>query len=384
MWFRNLRLYRLPAGGSIETSALNEAMQQYSTRPTSGHEAKHLGWTTPGGRKSQLLAHEAQGQHLITMQRQERILPGAVVKEEVEARAEAVEEAEGRKVSRKEKTLLKEQVYEEFLPRAFIRTHRIDAWWDMPAGLIAINTTSAARADELLDLLRATLGGLKVVPLSTQSLPVRVMTEWLANPGSRPSWLEVGDLVKLQSRGDDGKITARNVDLDSDEIREHLDCGRQAVEVRIRVSESLTMTLADDLALKSLAFSNALIEEADQTDDGDDPVARVEADFFLMAHALKEVIATLVSGLGGETVYQPAEANEPEPAWRASIGDSSDDPLLTEARAFVVEAQRASVSALQRHFKIGYNRAAQLIEELELLDVVSAADASGQRAALPQ
>lgn len=303
MWFRNLRLYRLPAGGSIETSALDAVMQKYSTRPTSDHEAKHLGWTTPGGRKSQLLAHEVQGQHLITMQRQERMLPSSVVKEEVDARAEAVEDAEGRKVSRREKTLLKEQVYEELLPRAFIRTHRIDAWWDMPAGLIAINTTSASRAEELLDLLRATLGGLKVVPLGTQSLPVRVMTEWLQDPGTRPSWLEVGDVVKLQSKGDDGKITARNVDLDSDEIREHLDCGRQAVEMRLKVNEQVSLTLTDDLAVKGLVFSDALIEEADHADDGDDPVARVEADFILMANALKDAIALLTSGLGGEVQY---------------------------------------------------------------------------------
>lgn len=75
MWFRNLRLYRLPAGGTIETSALEDAMQKLRTRDTASHEARHLGWAPPGGRKSEVLAHAVQGQHLITMQRQERMLP---------------------------------------------------------------------------------------------------------------------------------------------------------------------------------------------------------------------------------------------------------------------------------------------------------------------
>lgn len=304
MWFRNLRLYRLPAGGSIETSALESAMQKFRTRDTASHEAKHLGWAAPGGRKSEALAHAVQGQHLITMQRQERMLPSSVVKEEVDDRADAIEQTEARKVTRREKTLLKEAVYEELLPRAFIRTHRIDAWWDMAAGLIAINTASASRAEELLDLLRATLGGLSVVPVGTQSLPVRVMTEWLQDSGSRPSWLELGDVVKLQSKGDDGKIAARNVDLDSDEIREHLGYGRQAVELRIKVDERVSLTLTDDLCLKSLVFSDALIEEADHANDGDDPIARVEADFMLMAQALQGVISLLLAGLGGEVEWE--------------------------------------------------------------------------------
>lgn len=48
----------------------------------------------------------------------------------------------------------------------------------------------------------------------------------------------------------------------------------------------------------------------------------------------------------------------------------------------MIEARRASVSGLQRQFKIGYNRAAWLIEALEHAGVVSPMDASGSRTVL--
>ncbi|MDP2227588.1 MAG: DNA translocase FtsK 4TM domain-containing protein [Moraxellaceae bacterium] len=60
-------------------------------------------------------------------------------------------------------------------------------------------------------------------------------------------------------------------------------------------------------------------------------------------------------------------------------GDPEADPLYDEAVAFVLETRRASISFVQRKFKIGYNRAARLIEAMELAGVVSAMQTNGQR-----
>lgn len=65
----------------------------------------------------------------------------------------------------------------------------------------------------------------------------------------------------------------------------------------------------------------------------------------------------------------------------AAAGDD-EDPLLAEATKLVVKERRASISHLQRHLRIGYNRAARLIEALEQAGVVSAPDAEGTRKVL--
>jgi len=57
---------------------------------------------------------------------------------------------------------------------------------------------------------------------------------------------------------------------------------------------------------------------------------------------------------------------------------------LDDAIAYVVSSQNASVSALQRHFKIAYNPAARLIEQMEAVGIVSAPDSAGRRTVLRQ
>ncbi|WP_265184192.1 DNA translocase FtsK [Pseudomonas aeruginosa] len=56
--------------------------------------------------------------------------------------------------------------------------------------------------------------------------------------------------------------------------------------------------------------------------------------------------------------------------------------LAAAAEKFVVESQRASISALQRKFKIGYNEAVRQMEGLEAKGVVSTVDDKGARSVL--
>ncbi len=63
-------------------------------------------------------------------------------------------------------------------------------------------------------------------------------------------------------------------------------------------------------------------------------------------------------------------------------GDQELDAFYDEAVAFVTESRRASVSSVQRKFRIGYNRAARLVEQMEQSGVVSAAGHNGAREVL--
>ncbi len=63
-------------------------------------------------------------------------------------------------------------------------------------------------------------------------------------------------------------------------------------------------------------------------------------------------------------------------------GDSEGDALFDEAVAFVTEGRRVSISSVQRKFKIGYNRAANLVEAMEASGVVSEAGHNGAREVL--
>lgn len=307
MWFKHLHLYRLHDAPELSSDALASALQEHSAKPLGNADARRLGWTAPAGRLGAgQLVHEIQSHRLLSALRQERLLPASVVKEEVDEMVADIEASEGRKVTRKEKTAFKEQVTENLMPRAFVRSQKIDLWWDTRGQLIGINASSRTRAEDILDLLRETLGSLKVTPLSSQTLPMRAMTTWLGDVTSRPADLQLGDQVELKAKGDDGVLRARQVDLDSDEIQQLLESGRQASKLAISLEGRLSFVLHDDLALKSLRFGDALIEEADHADDGDDALARLETDFILMAQALSTDVPRLLEWLGGETQREPA------------------------------------------------------------------------------
>ena len=55
------------------------------------------------------------------------------------------------------------------------------------------------------------------------------------------------------------------------------------------------------------------------------------------------------------------------------------DPLLSQARELLLAHQNPSVAFLQRHLKIGYNRSARMLEEMEKAGLISAMSGSGQR-----
>ena len=65
-----------------------------------------------------------------------------------------------------------------------------------------------------------------------------------------------------------------------------------------------------------------------------------------------------------------------------SLDDDEIDPLFDEAVSFVIEKQRVSISGIQRCFRIGYNRASRIVEQLEVMGIVSSQDHNGNREVL--
>jgi len=80
-----------------------------------------------------------------------------------------------------------------------------------------------------------------------------------------------------------------------------------------------------------------------------------------------------------EIIQEPTEAIPGLSPEAAGVDTETEDPLFDEAVKIVTESRRGSISGVQRRLKIGYNRAARLIEEMERIGIVSTADNKGNR-----
>jgi S-DNA-T family DNA segregation ATPase FtsK/SpoIIIE len=98
-------------------------------------------------------------------------------------------------------------------------------------------------------------------------------------------------------------------------------------------------------------------------------------------HKVVEHLKTLGAPEYIEDVLQPPGLDE---AGGGANGESGGekDPLYDQAVEIVLRTRRPSISLVQRHLRIGYNRAARLIEDMERAGMVSAMQSNGNREVL--
>ena len=107
---------------------------------------------------------------------------------------------------------------------------------------------------------------------------------------------------------------------------------------------------------------------------------------FVSDHEVPKVVSSLKGKAEPEydesILSAPKEVNDALPtAFRdeAAQSDPENDPLYDQAVEFVTRTRRASISSVQRQLRVGYNRAARMIETMEMAGVVTAAEENGKR-----
>jgi S-DNA-T family DNA segregation ATPase FtsK/SpoIIIE len=104
---------------------------------------------------------------------------------------------------------------------------------------------------------------------------------------------------------------------------------------------------------------------------------------YVADHEVHKVVEYLKSLGRPEYVEGVLEGEESDAGGESAAGrDGESDPLYDQAVEMVLRTRRASISLVQRHLRIGYNRAARLIEQMEQAGLVSAMQTNGNREVL--
>ncbi|MCK7581078.1 MAG: recombination-associated protein RdgC [Chromatiales bacterium] len=288
--FKNARLFRLVEPFATDPDALQSMLEARRFRPCNPLEVSALGWVPPMGEDTEALVHSAAGCLLMCTRYQERILPSAAVKEAVEARVAEIETQEAREVGRAERRRLREQLATELLPHALTRSRRLQIYIDTMTGWLVVDAASAKQAEDVVSLLRLSLGSLRAVPPDAASMPAEVMRLWLLDEPPEP--FTVLDACELRSPDASERVRCAAMNLSSDEVRGHLEAGKWVSKLALDWDARFGFVLAEDLSLKRLAMREALL--ATMAEDFEDARARLDAEFVLFAGQLRELIAHLV------------------------------------------------------------------------------------------
>lgn len=300
MWFRNARVFRFTKPFNISAEALEEKLQADAFKPCGPQETTRQGWVPPLGKHGELLVHSANGYHLIALRKEEKILPGSVVKEAVDEKAEAIEIEQGRKVRKKEKDEIKEQVVLEMLPHAFSKNRRCFAYLAPADGVLIVDAGSAKQAEDLASTLRKSVGSLPVRPPVVEQAPAFTFTGWLNETINIPAQITLGDECELKDPSEDGgTIRCKGLDLQADEILNHINAGMEVTKLALTWDDNVSFILDEELGIRRLKFGETLQEKLDDV-DVDDAAAKFDAAFTLMTLELARLIPGLLEALGGE------------------------------------------------------------------------------------
>lgn len=314
MWFNNALVFQYELD---EATDLNASLAEESLKPCPPHARFIFGWLPA---LADEMVHEVAGAALICMGKEERLLPRGVINKMLEERILNIEMQHGRSVKRAEKAQIAEDLEFELLPKSFCVQKRLPALLDTVSKRLIVNASSNTQATQLTALLRKSVAGITIEPIThTENLAVR-FAEWIQSPDTLPEDFQLASDCVLFSLDDEKKrVHCKGYELPAEEILTLLSQGMATAEISIIWKERIQFTLTHDFTFKKLKSLDYLQDDFNEIRELDEEYQREDAALTLLAGELRELTNDLLAAL------KPSE----EKAKTPSIKENTETELET-------------------------------------------------------
>lgn len=246
---KSLTVYTIE-GEKPSAQVLAEAFEQCKFEPCGKLDVSRSGFiNTPCNE----LVTELMGAAHFVFQREDKILPASVVKDHLDQRCNDIAEREGRRVSRKEREGIKDEIIFELLAKAFTKKTQVPCF--IKDGKVFVGVSTAKRAEEVISKIREALGSFPVLPLESVDL------DQLARNGEHGK-ITAQDKIKLVQVKGCATSTNKHLAVDSAEITALMDSGMSVEEIGICYDDKFSATYTKARTLKSFKLADDVKEEA--------------------------------------------------------------------------------------------------------------------------
>lgn len=298
MWFKNIRFYCFNKPFALSAEALEEKLLSEAFVEGTNYGKSRTGWVSPLGKEGESLTHVVGNYIMLCMRKDEKLLPASVVNDALAEKVEELEKKEARKLSRKEKLQLKDDVIATLLPRAFSRTRKVFAYLAPKEDLLIVNSSSATVAEEFISNLRESLETLPVtLPVSKLS-PSDIMTRWLERQSASDGFSINQECELFNPLEDSNVVRCKGQDLASEEIQAHLNAGKQVKKLAVVWNDTLSCVIGADLGVSRLKFEDMILERAEET-DAESAAQQFDQDFAIMSLEVAKFMKSLSAAFGG-------------------------------------------------------------------------------------
>ncbi len=292
--FKNIIAYRITSSWQPDWQQLDDALAKQQFEECGATQEKSVGWVAPRGEAHGAMLESVGGHWIARLMSESKMLPASVLNRRLGEKLAHIEASEGRKPGKKEKQELRDECKLDLLPMAFTKQGGLWVWIDPIARLLVLDTSSQARADEVVTMLVEASPGFAVALIDTQTSPQAAMAHWLHSQEA-PAGFTVDRECELKS-ADESKAVVKygRHPLDIEEIREHIDHGKLPTKLALTWDDRVSFVLTEGLQLKKMAFLDVVMEGQSVDDAGFD------ADVAIFTGEFRKLIPELINALGGE------------------------------------------------------------------------------------
>jgi recombination associated protein RdgC len=187
----------------------------------------------------------------------EKVIPKSAINQLVAAKAKEIEEKEQRKVGRKERKILQEQVLDEVTPNALPKQSLLRGYFDLRQRMLVVDSTSPKKLEELHGHLRSNLfisngGGIAFQLLNVNATMSAVMSSWLLE-GYTPGNFTIDDEGEIIAAGGEGaQIKIAKQDMEASDITQLLQAGRVVRKLAMTWNDRIGFVVATGFNLSKL------------------------------------------------------------------------------------------------------------------------------------